>query len=267
MRTAPRDGPDASDWFDQAAAQCRAAVFSTARLAADSPPRPFRLGDRVFALFGSELNACVKPWYPWPASQVIERRDRFVSGVLVGDDSKAGTTLIYTGTLARPSEPPTLALASARLACPCSAGLGDQHVRCEWAQTDERARQGARAIQLRAWFQHLSTLAPDGRVLSAPKEMWVAMAGLEAFGIVSTLCFGPATYGHRDYYVTGWANAGAESAWPGPATAVPPALSRNLGGPLSHAAPRTRPQQIPGSMTRNHTARPSGLASDGGICP
>lgn len=267
MRTGARSGPpDSSDWFSQAAAQCRAAVFTTARLAADSPPRPFHLGDRVFALFGSELNTCVKPWYPWPAFAVIDGRNRFVSGVLVGDDPKAGTTLIYTGCLARPSQPPTLELASARLACPCSAGFGDRHVRCEWTQADERARQGARAIQLRAWFQHLAAIAPDGRVVSAPAEMWGAMAALEAFGIVRAVSFGPATYGHRDYYVTAWANPGAESSWPGPATAVAPALSRNLGGPLSHAAPRTRPQRISGSMTPNHT-RPSGLASDGGICP
>lgn len=56
--------PHSPDWFERATAQCRAAVFATARLAQDCPPRPFRLGDAVFALFGSELNTSVRPWYP-----------------------------------------------------------------------------------------------------------------------------------------------------------------------------------------------------------
>ncbi len=149
MTTDNRAEARSPDRFERAAAQCRAAVCTTARLAQDSPPRPFRLGDAVFALFGPEFNDSVKAWFPWPSFAVSDGRDRFVSGVLVGDDPREGTTLIYAGSSPRRSDPVTLRVAWARLACPCSAGLGDQHVRCDWSQADEQVRQASRAIQLR----------------------------------------------------------------------------------------------------------------------
>ncbi|MGH9071805.1 MAG: hypothetical protein ACRDX8_11715 [Acidimicrobiales bacterium] len=259
--------PERSDWFERATAQGRAAVFTTARLAQDSPPRPFRLGDRVFALFGSELNASVGPWYPWPGFAVSDGRDRFVSGVLVGDDPREGTTLIYTGSCPRPSDPVTLRVVSARLACPCSAGLGDDHVHCEWSRSGESARQAARAIELRRWFLHLSNIAPDGRVAAAPPEVWVAMAALEAFGIVSARSFGPATYGHRNYYATAWANAGRDSAWPSPESLIRPELSDIGRRATPDASPRRLPLRGPGPKAPRRSVRPLGLPSPGGgIC-
>ncbi len=268
-RTEPQGSqPERSDWFERATAQCRAAVFTTARLAQGSPPRPFRLGDHVFALFGPERNASVGPWYPWPGFAVSDGRDRFVSGLLVGDDPREGTTLIYTGSRTRASDPVTLRVVSARLACPCSAGLGVEHVRCEWSRSDESARQAARAIALRRWFLHLSTIAPDGRVVAAPPEVWVAMAALEAFGIVSARSFGPATYGHRNYHATAWANAGPDSAWPGAASLIRPEPSGIGRRATPAASPRRLPMRGPVPKAPRRSVRPLGLPGPGGgICP
>ncbi len=54
MTTYNRAEPRSPEWFERAAAQCRAAVCTTARLAQHSPARPFRLGDLSSHLPASE---------------------------------------------------------------------------------------------------------------------------------------------------------------------------------------------------------------------